>query len=37
MSRTKHRHNNIFNDEARPSKSYKRMQKPMIQKEYEAI
>lgn len=36
MSRTKHRHNS-FNDEIRPTKSYKRMQKHVIQREYELV
>lgn len=34
MSRTKYQSRNTFNDELRPDKSYKRLKKHMLQKEY---
>jgi hypothetical protein len=34
MSRTRYRSYNTFNEELRPDKSYKRLKKHMLQKEY---
>lgn len=34
MSRTRYQSHNTFNDELRPDKSYKRLKKHMLQKEY---
>jgi hypothetical protein len=34
MSRTRYQSRSPFNDELRPDKSYKRLKKQMLQKEY---